>query len=416
MNKTLIFSKFDTKQIILLFVVIFGPVAVLAGIRIDSRIFVMLGIVFFGLIYLCKNNQKIIIPFIKIQVVFISSLGLLFLYVSLQAIYLEESYYFWLVVRMFFLYIFIIVLISLIKDNKKFIDRYYDYIFYITFVNAIVIILMAHIEPLRTFIQSFQYQTALLAVSGNIRMQGLNGMEGATLSVMMFFGAISYYYMTKQGFKEKVFMGVIIYSMIYIGRTGFLFILLYFIFKALKDYYKKYRIISVWVVPIVGLIVYFIVRIFLDNLYLFPIEYQNTFRFLSSIGTTETGLPYTIDLLLRDICFPDYFKHNIWFGTFKHSSLPESGYFSDLGYIKMIFTIGYIGLFLYILIYAVFLYFALYLRPFEKTFSYIISLVLFLLLFHFKANALVMTAMYFLMLLSFNISLLRLKNNRVINE
>lgn len=416
MNKALTFSKFDTKQIVFLFIIIFGPVAVLAGIRIDSRIFVMLGIVFFGLIYFYKNNQKIIIPFIKIQSVFIISLGILFLYISLQAIYLEENYYFWLVVRIFFIYIFTIILISLIKNNQKFIDRYYDYIFYITFINAIIIILMAHVAPLRNFIQSFQYQTALLAISGNIRMQGLNGMEGATLSVMMFFGAISYYYMTKQGFKEKIYLILISYSMIYIGRTGLLFILIYFIFKALKYYYKKYGIISVGVVPMVGFVVYFIASIFLDNLYLFPIEYQHTFRFLSSIGTTETGLPYTIDLLLRDISFPDYFKHNIWFGTFKHSLLPESGYFSDLGYIKMIFTIGYIGLFLYMLIYIVFLYFAFYLRPFEKTFSYIISLVLFLLLFHFKANALVMTAMYFLIFLSFNISLLRLKSSRAINE
>ena len=416
MKQLLKYSKFNIKYTLFFFLLLFGPVIVLAGIRLDSRAFLMLLIGLFGVIYLYKNIKYITLPYIQVQIVFLMLLCCLLLFISINSVVLEDIYYLSLVLRMFFLFFITVLIISFIKSNKQIIDRYFDYIFYITVINAIIIILMVHIDPLRNFIQSFQYQTLLLQSSGNIRMQALNGMEGATLSAMMFFGAISFFYMSKSGFKEKIFFGLIIYSMIYIGRTGLLFIMLFFIYIIVMHFLKKYKLLfPIFLIP-VFLIIYLLITLFLNNLYLLPIEYQYTFRFLTSIGTTESGLPYTIDLLLNDIFIPNPSEHNIWLGSYGISNLRESAYFSDVGYIKMLFTIGYIGLFLYSLIYIAFLFFAMKLKRYEKSFEYVVFIVLFLFLFHFKGNALTFTAVYFLILFSFNISLLRLKNKKKVNS
>lgn len=410
MNKFLVFSKFNTKYTFLLFLLFFGPVIVILGYRIDSRMLSIVTLFVIGLIYLYTKNKKIIVPYFKIQSIFLFSLLLLYAFLSFNVILLNDMYYFEFVNRMIFLYIVAIMITTFISDKEKFVMNYHNYIFYITFVNSIIIILMAHIEALRNLIQSLQYQTALLQVSGNIRMQTLNGMEGATLSTFIFFGGLSYFYMDKRDAKKSFFLLLIIYSLIYVGRTGLMFFMIFFIFKIFFYYIKKYKFTSILFIVIFSSILFIVFKIFIENLYLLPIEYQNTFRFLSSISKTETGLPFTIDLLLRTGFFlPEYNVHNIFIGTYGISSLADSGYFSDVGYVKMLFTIGYIGLFLYSLVYIVFLYFALKLKKYEKSFEYIVFVILFLFLFHFKANALTMTAIYFLILLSFNVSLLKLR-------
>jgi len=176
-----VFNKQLMSSFFLISFIVFGPVFVLSGVRIDFRIFIVLTVLMVFILHsMNKGNYKfnckgiISIIFIQLFIIFIYTL---FIYLNLNDTYMLNLS---LRLIVFFILTLFIVEIYLKKD---YINKYFfNILFYATALNSIVVLLMAKVDFIRLFIQKFQLQIKLLEVSGNIRMMALNGMAGSTLS------------------------------------------------------------------------------------------------------------------------------------------------------------------------------------------------------------------------------------------
>lgn len=407
-----VFNKQLMSSFFLISFIVFGPVFVLSGVRIDFRIFIVLTVLMVFILHsMNKGNYKfnckgiISIIFIQLFIIFIYTL---FIYLNLNDTYMLNLS---LRLIVFFILTLFIVEIYLKKD---YINKYFfNILFYATALNSIVVLLMAKVDFIRLFIQKFQLQIKLLEVSGNIRMMALNGMAGSTLSFLIFIGGIAYFYMESKNKKIDLFLFMLIlWSLLYAGRTGLIFFIVFLGIKLLFHLINKYGLfISTIIFSITIPMVLLASSIFNDNLYLFSRETINTFRFLSSMYISESGLPITMENLLYHSFFLP--ENNIWFGSIGFNDYDGGPYHSDIGYIKMIFSIGIIGQILFSILYITLALISYYHLKYEKSFSYTIIIIIFLFLFHLKGLALGSTLFTFIIFLSFFSALYKQKQNKL---
>jgi len=205
---------------------------------------------------------------------------------------------------------------------------------------------------------------------------------------------------------------LILWSLLYAGRTGLIFFIVFLGIKLLFHLINKYGLfISTIIFSITIPMVLLASSIFNDNLYLFSRETINTFRFLSSMYISESGLPITMENLLYHSFFLP--ENNIWFGSIGFNDYDGGPYHSDIGYIKMIFSIGIIGQILFSILYITLALISYYHLKYEKSFSYTIIIIIFLFLFHLKGLALGSTLFTFIIFLSFFSALYKQKQNKL---
>ena len=395
-------------QFLFISFLLYGPVIVLSGIRIDFRISVILITFFIFYIYLLKKGTLLIKPKKLIVSIYII-LGLIFIYMLFIVIHLNDTYMLNLSIRLIIFFTLTLLILKYFQENKIFFKYFFDFLFYATALNSLSILLMAYFEPLRDFIQSYQLQILLLQVSGDIRMMALNGLAGSTLSLYTFFGFVAYFYTySKPNLVKNISLLIILISFLYSGRTGLIFVILYVFIKVFMWLNKKINIISSVIVYIIFLLIFLLLGdLFVSNLDFFPKEVINTFRFLSSMYTTETGLPITMEeLLLNNLFLP---SENILFGSIGYYEHNNGELHSDIGYIKMLFSIGIVGQFLFSILYLFIFVCAYNYRKYEKTFNYSILLVIFIFLFHLKGLSLGGTLSTFILFLSFFVSYYRMR-------
>lgn len=397
-------------QFLLLSFIIYGPVLMLTGLRIDFRIFVIGSIFFIYFLYMLKK-KKLSIVNKEITYSLFVILIIILLYTLSVFIRLEDTYFLNLSVKLLLFFIFVLIILDYLKDKKMFFKYYFDYIFYATTINSLIILLMASNETIRSFIQSYQLQIKLLQVSGDLRMMALNGLAGSTLSLYTFFGFIAYFYTTsKSSIFKNLSMLIILISFLYSGKTGLIFVIIFLfitIFKYLKN--KIGYILAILSYILFLFIVLLASNLFVQNLYLFSQETINTFRFLSSMYTSKSGLPFTVEALL----FHSFFipTDNILLGSIGFNNYNGGPLHSDIGYIKMLFSIGVIGQLLFSLLYLYIGILSFYYSKNENSFNYSVLVVIFIFIFHLKGLSLGLTLATFILFLSFFVSYKKMKYN-----
>lgn len=395
-------------QFLFISFLLYGPVIVLLGIRIDFRISILFITFFLFYIYLLKKGTLFIKPK-KLIVSIYTILGLILIYMLFIVLHLNDMYMLNLSIRLIIFFTLTLLIIKYFQENKIFFRYFFDFLFYATALNSLSILLVAFIDPLREFIQTYQLQIVLLQVSGEIRMMALNGLAGSTLSLYTFFGFVAYFYTySKPSLVKNISLLIILISFLYSGRTGLIFTILYVFIKVFIFLKKNTNIIvSILLYIIFLLMVLLLGDLFVSNLDLFSKEIIYTFRFFSSMYTTETGLPLTIEFLLKNSLFLP--SENILFGSIGYCEYNNGELHSDIGYIKMLFNIGIVGQLLFSILYLFILIYALSYRRYEKSFNYSIILIIFIFVFHLKGLSLGSTLSTFILFLSFFVSYYRMK-------
>lgn len=373
----------------ILFLFIFGPVIYFDSIVLNFprfTLFVLLTILLITIFV----KKSYVIKFKNETLLLFASLCLIILYSLVNYIYINDNYMLKVAVNLTFYWIATISLLNIFSKKEYIYDSIFDIIFLITFINSILIILMGTIDVVQQFVQQFQKQTPLLELAGHYRMMALNGDAGASLSLLTFFGAITYFYSYRFGKLKSLFMFlVIVTSMIYIGRTGILFFILYMFALYQVFIFKKLNILGTFLGNIILIFCFISTLEFLTyifyNIDIHPSVWTTIEPFVE-MYTLESGMPRVIEFIIENFLFLPKSDFGLFFGVTGLIAFDSGvlGYRSDSGYVKMIFSIGLLGLFFYAIHYLIFLFLSIKYLKYDRRFSYIIVLVLFLFIFQIK--------------------------------
>lgn len=254
----------------------------------------------------------------------------------------------------------IFLLITYYKKNSSFRrdDLLYILFLCIVFHSLIMSVQFFSVE-FRDFIYNFTMAKYQLEHYQNFRMAGLSGGGGAQLSFTQSFGFLIGLYLLSRNDKNKFILHIgcvfIIISVFLSGRSGFVFILLScLIFAARVFKYVLYSPRSLFKASFVIIVLIFITPLLNIEMNEFV---QTAFErnFATFINYSETGNveDRTLIALSEMIIVPDTFGHLI-FGV--ASYLENNTYYdinTDIGYFRLIWGYGVIGLTLHILVYAV---------------------------------------------------------------
>lgn len=390
----------------ILLLLIFGPVVYFGSVVLNFPRFFLIVIllIFLSTIFLKKNY---VIKFKSESILVFGSLALIILYSLINYMYINDNYMLKVAINLTLYCIGTIILLNIFSKKEYIYDSIMDMIFLITFINSILIILMGTIDVLQHFLQQFQKQTPLLELAGHYRMMALNGQAGASLSLLTFFGAITYFYSNRFGKLKSLFMFLtIVSSMIYIGRTGILFFILYMFALYQVFIFKRLNILGTFLGNII-LIFCFISTLELMTYIFYNLDIHpsvwTTLEPFVEMYTLESGMPRVIEFIIENFLFLPKSDFGLFFGvtglsTFDTGSL---GYRSDSGYVKMIFSMGLVGLFFYIVHYLIFLFLSIKYLKYDRRFSYVVVLILFLFIFHIKELGLGVVNFSFLVYITF---------------
>lgn len=390
----------------ILFLLIFGPVIYFGSIVLNFPRFLLIVLLSIPLITIFVKKSYVI-KFMNESLMIFSSLGLIILYSVVNYMYINDNYMLKVAVNLAFYWIAAISLLNIFYKKEYIYDSIFDIIFLITFINSILIILMGTIDGLHQFVQQFQKQTSLLELAGHYRMIALNGEAGASLSLLTFFGAMTYFYSNRFGILKSLFMFLaIVTSMIYIGRTGILFFVLYMFIVYQVFIFKKLNILGTFIGNTI--LVFFCISILELMTYIFynidihPSVWTTLEPFVE-MYTLESGMPRVVEFIIENFLFLPKSDFGLFFGVTGLTAFDSGdlGYRSDSGYVKMIFSIGLLGLFFYAIHYLIFLFLSIKYFKYDRRFSYIIVLILFLFIFHIKELGFGVVNLSFLIYITF---------------
>lgn len=329
----------STLSFLLLFIYILQPQFVLFPFSQSIELFFFL---FFALMY--RNSFLNIIS--EYKIIFSIYIILAFWSLFLSLIYNAEILFFGLMLKIIFYMFFSIFFLNFIKIGKK---NEFNYLIKlllnIIIFNSIIILLEFLFPEINSYIESLLHKVGNIdfATEG-MRLRGLSSGGGAALAVLNAIGFLFVLYLRKIKnitiVKSIVYIIVILISLLFIGRTGYLLITIILIYYIFYDMKKQ-----------VSLIIYSIV-ILLFSIYLFqiyfPDRYEYFMRYVYSwafeffLSTSNLELTKSnADLLTMYHLPTNPFDLLIGYGFFDgpFNILKRS----DAGYIKTITSIGLFG-------------------------------------------------------------------------
>ncbi|MGS2722708.1 hypothetical protein ACVBEJ_03120 [Porticoccus sp. GXU_MW_L64] len=283
-------------------------------------------------------------------------------------------------------------------------------------VHAILMVAQFAIPELRGFVYEFTFAKEQLEYNKMFRMAGLSGGGGAQISYVQGLGGlIGFYLLFLQEGRHKgvalLFIIAITFSIILSGRSGFIPLVLGLLFyssiaaiRLLMNLHIPIRV-NLGIMLILAAATFLIPLfsgVFGDNSIYLEIAVRRTFKTLINFNETGNLEDDTVSALLEMFIIPNEWAH-LLFG--KSSYIENNTYYeiwTDIGYFRVIWSYGLIGLFFYVFFY---LMMALKLLPsfFDRRYVYVCSLPLFMVLLVYIMN---LKEIFFMSKFSFQINIL----------
>jgi len=264
----------------------------------------------------------------------------------LSAIYAVNPIFSILMLKVIFYIIFSILYLKFISNDIHLLIKF---ILMVIVLNSLIVIFEFVIPNINQIIEEMLKQVGNIDFrTEGLRLRGLSAAGGAALSVASALGFVLTIYLKKIksiGYIEMViFTMIIIFSLLFIGRTGFLLIsisIIYYLYFAKGELMKA---------SIYAILFFYVVIIVFTNYY--PERYNYFNNTVSAwaleffIKTSEGKLTASNSDLLTMYHLPNNLFHLlIGYGYFdgKFTVLKRA----DPGYIKTITSVGFLGAFLF---------------------------------------------------------------------
>lgn len=219
--------------------------------------------------------------------------------------------------------------------------------------HSIIVLIMFFFPDIRGAVYQYSNVSPLMMTSlGEFRIAGLSLGGGAVLSIFHAFGLISAYIINREQAGGKISLSIlallIVSSMIFIGRSGFLiffiFILIEFVTSRGKFEIRKVKASSFFI------FILFIITTFIGSLYLEYREPSDSLmdqaidRTLSDF--TANDKPNTIEILFEMTNIPNLELLTVFVGTGSYGRHEHYSIDTDIGYIRMYYFSGVLGVLL----------------------------------------------------------------------
>lgn len=242
-------------------------------------------------------------------------------------------------------------------------------VYLIVVIHATLMCLQFVFPDFRDFIYQFTFAKNQLEYNKMFRMAGLTGAGGAQTSFVQGLGCLLGWFLIfykDYSHKTLVVIGnvLIIFSIILSGRTGLLvvalgFLLFLFLNVIISLSVKKKRLsfnpfYILLLVPLV-LIINSIPALLGENLVYFETAFNRTFKTLIDFSETGSFQDDTVAALADMIIMPGEISHLL---IGRSSYLEGNTYYNvmtDIGYFRLVWGYGVIGLILHVLFYLVFI-------------------------------------------------------------
>lgn len=389
LNNNVRISKFFLKSSTILFIVLFGPILNFSGHEVNAPRLFILFILLVSILSILYYKRYILYYKNELAIISISLIFIL-VYSLFNFLQFSDPYMLKVIINLIAYFIVAIGLVKLFARQPAIYNNIFDAILFITAINSLIILFMAFNVPFRELVQSHQKLIPLLELAGDYRMVSLNGDAGASLSFFTCLGAISYFYtsLLKKNIKFIMFL-IILSSLIFIGRTGIMFFLLYLFFIYQVFLFKKLNFLGTILGNLILIICLYIFLEFITNIFYNVDLDPALWTSLSPIVemyTSDSGMPRVVEFIIDNFLFLPKGTNELLFGVIGLEAFDGNvlGYRSDSGYIKMIFSIGLVGQILYILHYLVLMGISIHYLKYDKRFTFPIIAILLISIFHIK--------------------------------
>ncbi len=301
------------------------------------------------------NNKKfpilLISPVIFSLVLFIISIISFSLNHQLVDTYLVRTSFLYFIICLFGF----IIYKSVFKNNRLLLLKS---IGYAGFINSIFIISMLIIKPFQIFYLSLINQSSFELMKGDgvldgamsLRMIGITGFSAYSTGFVQMLCAICFllfiFYKNNRNLKlnknESIVLVLIILSAIISARSSFLGILIFLlIFFKLSNFKQSFKFIMLAITLLIGLIITVVSFV--------PAEFKDFFiNWLTELfvsGTDTGSLQANVNMFIYDFHDFSLIGDSRWFGD-------NNDYYmnTDVGWYRVLFSVGYLGLCVWILI------------------------------------------------------------------
>lgn len=386
LNKTYLYSY------LVYFFLIYGITLNISGMIISPMKMILLSTL---ILFLVSNLKHFKTDIILFKYGFIVMLYLLYVLLYLYPFGLYQDY----LVRNGTVLFFLVFISSIYLAKNFFIKLsevdFLRIVFFATVFYSIIIVLMVLSDTLKDIIYSVvTINEGFLTTGGENRITAPNALWGASFSTILLMGMISGIVISKSlnSFIYYSSLVIILIAIANIGRSGlFLFIVLLPVILITNNINKKHKFIKIFIylfaLSVLGSLILIVLYENINQLENISSAVSRIKR--SLIPIIEGGIfnDPTISLLLENYYFLPKSDDVLWYGSGASGrNEADTGFIlsSDVGYVRMIFTVGLLGsLVLYSLYFIILIKSLLNLRysPLMK-YTFLISLIMFL--FHFK--------------------------------
>lgn len=267
--------------------------------------------------------------------------------------------------------------------------RIIEMIFLAIVLHAAIMLIQFLLPEFRSFVYGFTMAKYQLEHYQTFRMAGLSGGGGAQLSFTQSFGFLIGIYLIKKRRFTPIFIWIcnlmILMSIFLSGRSGFIFVLISLMFFSIYSFlYKDFTIrAKAQSVVLFSGLSFLLLQSSIMDFEFFKIAFERNFDTLIRYQETGDVKDNTFNALAEMIIVPDTYQHLI-FGV---ASYLENNTFydinTDIGYFRLIWGYGIIGLILHIVFYVL-----LFLKIFRglKGQEYFLLIAVFAFVFIFNAK------------------------------
>ena len=293
-------------------------------------------------------------------------------------------------------------------NSRQVFYKVIEIVFYCIVLHALIMVLQFLVPSFKDFIYSLTMAKYQLEHYQFFRMAGLSGGGGAQVSVVQSLGILLGFSLLRQKRNNIIIILaqlLIIMSIFLSGRSGFLTVVLvllfYFVLSLLFLIYSsrivlKFSSLALYF-SLFGFFVFVITYLLQTNEY-FIVAFERTFDTFINYKESGEVSDNTLSALGEMFNLPTGFTHLI----FGRASFLENNTFyninTDIGYFRLIWGYGLLGLFLHILVYLLFLFFAFKVYLHDRGAAYLCFMMLGL-IFLFNAKEI-----FFFTRMSFQIS------------
>lgn len=293
-------------------------------------------------------------------------------------------------------------------SSREIFYKVIEMIFYCIVLHALIMVLQFLVPSFKDFIYSLTMAKYQLEHYQFFRMAGLSGGGGAQVSVVQSLGFLLGFSLLRQKQSHLTIILaqlLIIMSIFLSGRSGFLTVVLvvlfYFVLSLLFLIYSSRIVLSfsrlVLYFCLFGLFVFFITYLLQTNDY-FIVAFERTFDTLINYRQSGEVSDNTLVALGEMFVLPAELTHLL----FGRASFLENNTFyninTDIGYFRLIWGYGFLGLFLHVLVYVLFSIVAFKVYLHDRGVAYL-CFVMLILIFLFNAKEI-----FFFTRMSFQIS------------